>query len=39
MAKSTSRKKDGFSHDSKEKYLDEFVDLGYGQSFHLLTNE
>ena len=39
MSKSPSRKKYGFSYDSKEKYLDDFVDLGYVNSFHLLTSE
>ena len=39
MSKSPSRKKYGFSYDSNEKYFDEVVDLGYGNSFHLLTNE
>ena len=33
------RKKYGFSYDSNEKYFDEYVDLGYGNSFHLLTSE
>ena len=39
MSKSPSRKKYGFSYDSNEKYFDEVVDLGYGNSFHLLTSE
>ena len=39
MSKSPSRKQYGFSYDSNEKYFDEVVDLGYGNSFHLLTNE
>ena len=39
MSKSPSRKKYGFSYDSNEKYFDETVDLGYGNSFHLLTSE
>ena len=39
MSKSTSRKKYGFSYDSNEKFFDERVDLGYGNSFHLLTSE
>ena len=39
MSKSPSRKKYGFSYDSDDKYFDEVVDLGYGNSFHLLTNE
>ena len=38
MSKSPSRKKYGFSYDSYE-YFDEVVDLGYGNSFHLLTSE
>ena len=33
------RTRDGFSYDSNEKYFDEVVDLGYGNSFHLLTSE
>ena len=32
------RTRDGFSYDSNEKYFDEVVDLGYGNSFHLLTS-
>ena len=39
MSKSLSRKKYGFSYNSNEKYFDEVVDLGYGNSFHLLTSE
>ena len=39
MSKSPSRKKNGFSYDSNEKYFDEFMDLGYGNGFHLLTSE
>ena len=39
ISKSPSRKKYGFSYDSNEKIFDEVVDLGYGNSFHLLTNE
>ena len=39
MSKSPSRKNYGFSYDSNEKYFEEVVDLGYGNSFHLLTNE
>ena len=39
MSKSPSRKKYGFSYDSIEKYFDEVVDLGYGNSFHSLTSE
>ena len=39
MSKSPSRKKYGFSYDSNEKYFEEVVDLGYGNSFYLLTNE
>ena len=39
MSKSPSRKKYGFSYDSDDKYFDEVVDLGYGNSFHLLTDE
>ena len=38
MLKSPSRKKYGFSYDSKEKN-DEVVDLGYRNSFRLLTSE
>ena len=38
MSKSPSRKKYGFSYGSNEKYFDEVVDLGYGNSFHLLTS-
>ena len=37
MSKSPSRKKYGFSYDSNEKYFDDVVDLGYENSFHLLT--
>ena len=33
MSKSPSRKTYGFSYDSKEKYFDEVVDLGYGVVF------
>ena len=39
MSNSPSRKKYGFSYDSNEKYFDEVVDLGYGNSFHLPTSE
>ena len=39
MSKSPSRKKYGFSYDSNEKYVDEVVDLGYGNNFYLLTSE
>ena len=39
MSKTSSRKKYGFSYDSNEKYFDGVVDLGYGNSFHLLTFE
>ena len=39
MSNSPSRKKYGFSYDSKLKNFDEFVDLGYGNSFYLLTSE
>ena len=39
MSKSPSRKKYEFSHDSNEKYFDEIVDLGYGNSFYSLTSE
>ena len=38
MSKSTSKEKYGFSYDSNEKNFDEVVDLGYGNSFHLLTS-
>ena len=39
MSKSPSRKKYGSSYDSEEKYFDEFVNLGYGKNFHLLTSK
>ena len=39
LSKSPSRKKYGFSYNSNEKYFDEIIDLGYGNSFHLLTTE
>ena len=39
MSKSHLRKKYGFSYVSNEKIFDEVVDLGYGNSFHLLTIE
>ena len=39
MSKSTSRKKYGFSYDSNEKNFNEIRDLGYGNSFYLLTSE
>ena len=39
MSKSPARKNYGFSYDSNEKYFDEDVDLGYRNSFHLLTSE
>ena len=39
MSKSPSRKKYRFSYYSNGKYFDEVVDLGYGNSFHLLTSE
>ena len=39
MSESTSRKKYGFSYDWNEKIVDELVDLGYGNSFHLLSSE
>ena len=38
-SKSPSKKKYGFSYDTKEKHFDEVVDLGYGNSFQLLTSE
>ena len=39
MSKSPSRKKHGFSYDSNKKYFVEVVDLGYGNSFLLLTSD
>ena len=39
MSKSLSRRKYRFSYDSNEKYFDKVVDLGYGNSFRLLTSE
>ena len=39
MSKSLSRRKYRFSYDSNEKYFVKFVDLGYGNSFRLLTSE
>ena len=39
MSKSPSIKNYGFSYDLNEKYFDENVDLGYGNSFPLFTRE
>ena len=39
MCKSPSRKNYGFLYQSNEKCFVEVVDLGYGNSFHLLTSE
>ena len=38
-SKSSSRKKYGFSYASNLNKIDEVVDLGYGNCFHLLTGE
>ena len=38
-SKSNSRKSTGFLYDSNEKIINEVVDLGYGNSFHLFTSE
>ena len=39
MSKSLSRKKYGFSYNSNEKCFSEVVDLGHGNSYHLLTSK
>ena len=39
MSMSPLRKKYGFSYDSSEKFFHEVVDLGYGNSFFLLTSK
>ena len=39
MSKASSRTKYCFSYDSNEKSFDGVVDLGYGNSFHLLACE
>ena len=39
MSMSPLRKKYGFLYDSSEKFFHEVVDLGYGNSFFLLTSK
>ena len=39
MSEPPSRKKYAFSNDLNGEYFNEFVDMGYGHSFRLLTRE